>query len=170
MNIWIIGDLHFGHKNICKYRSQFSSPEEHEEHIIENWNDTIKKDSDHVYCLGDAAFTFEGLAKFKRMRGQKYLIRGNHDTLPTNAYLTFFKAVYGLHEYKHCWLSHAPIHPQELRGRINLHGHVHHNTIMDLSGQDPDPRYINTCPENIGYAPVPFRSLVPPRKKNAGDS
>ena len=43
-------------------------------------------------------------------------------------------------------MSHAPIHPNELRGRFNLHGHVHQNSIT-LPDGSLDDRYINCCVE-----------------------
>lgn len=171
MNTWIMGDMHFGHRNICKFRPEFATPEEHEEHFIETWNKTITKGGDRIFVLGDAAFTLEGLHKFKRLNGRKILIRGNHDELPTQMYLAYFEEVYGIIKYKGAWLSHAPIHPDELRGCVNIHGHVHSATIhrevweRDDDGspwmrREPDPNYINACPENIGYAPVLFKDLT----------
>jgi calcineurin-like phosphoesterase family protein len=170
MNTYIMGDMHFGHRNICKFRTEFATMEEHEEHFIETWNKRITKGGDRIFVLGDAAFTIEGLMKFSRLNGRKILVRGNHDTLPTQMYLAFFEEVYGIIGYKGAWLTHAPIHPDELRGRINMHGHVHNATIQrtvyERDGKaihqytEPDPRYINTCPENIGYAPVPFQDLM----------
>ncbi len=50
-------------------------------------------------------------------------------------------------KYKNFWLSHAPVHPGELSGKKNLHGHTH----FELMG---DPRYINVCVE---YAKSPVR-------------
>lgn len=158
METWIIGDLHFGHKTIHKFRTQFTSELEHREFIVQQWNSTIKKGGDRIFVLGDAAFTIEGLDTFKRMQGRKILIRGNHDLLPTNAYLAYFEEVHGIIKYKGTWISHAPIHPDELRGKINIHGHVHNNSIK--LNETLDPRYINACPEIIGFAPVTFRSLV----------
>ena len=156
MDTWIIGDLHFGHKNITRFRTQFATMEEHEEFIMDNWS--VKNGGDKIFFMGDAAFTWEGLRKISKLRGQKILIRGNHDTLSTNMYLAVFKEVYGLFKYKAYWMSHAPIHPAELRGLMNIHGHVHSETI-------PDPRYINVCPEVIGYAPVRFQELIENHKK-----
>lgn len=167
---YIIGDLHFGHANITeKFRTQFTSMEEHENYIIQQWNSVIKKGGDRVFVLGDAAFSWPGLHKFKLLQGKKFLVRGNHDELPTQAYLCYFEEVYGLVKYKNAWLSHAPMHPDELRGLYNVHGHVHDATIFGhfpcgdfpFSKHAPDRRYINTCPEIIGYAPRLFRDLVP---------
>ena len=92
--------------------------------------------------LGDAAFTMEAIDLFKDLPGRKFLVRGNHDLCDTAAYLKVFAEVYGLLKYKKFWLSHAPIHPDELRGKVNLHGHVHYSSV-------PDGRYFNCCVENL---------------------
>ena len=61
---WIISDTHFGHKNILEFEPCRLNPmridgydaHEHEEWIIENWNNTVKP-GDTVLHLGDFAFT-----------------------------------------------------------------------------------------------------------------
>lgn len=58
-----------------------------------------------------------------------------------------YDAVYSLFKYKDFWLSHCPLHPNELRGKKNIHGHVHFQSI-------PDSRYFNTSLENINYTPI----------------
>jgi calcineurin-like phosphoesterase family protein len=60
--------------------------------------------------------------------------------------------VAGIIKYKGFWLSHAPIHPEELRGKPNIHGHVHTNTLNDS-------RYFNASLENIGYKPVSIEEV-----------
>ncbi len=152
-NKYVISDLHFGHKNVHKFRTQFESEADHRSHIIERWNDTVLKGGDTVYVLGDAAFTLDGLESFGKMKGKKILVRGNHDDLSIHHYLAYFDEVYGIIKYKRAWLSHAPVHPQELRGLWNVHGHVHFKTI-------PDSRYINVSPEEIGYAPILLPDLI----------
>ena len=68
-------------------------------------------------------------------------------------YVGKFNRVGALFKYKEFWLSHAPIHPAELRGRKNVHGHVHNKTIID-------PNYFNLSVENcLGSAPVDLRKL-----------
>lgn len=141
MSVWFCSDLHFGHKNIQKFRSFISSEEENRKLISAWWTDLVTK-KDDVYVLGDACFTTETIDTFKTLPGRKFLIRGNHDCLQTSKYLQYFDEVYGLLKYKEFWLSHAPIHPDELRGKINLHGHVHYQTLTDK-------RYFNCCVENI---------------------
>lgn len=140
--VWFCSDLHFGHKNIQKFRHHIVDEEDNTKSIKTDWKDVVGK-QDHVYVLGDACFTMERLKDLKELPGEKkFLIRGNHDMLDTSAYLKVFDQVYGLFKYREFWLSHAPIHPNELRGRVNLHGHVHYQSV-------DDKRYFNCCVENI---------------------
>lgn len=157
-NVWFTSDLHFGHNNIQKFRLEVASEEDNRNRILQDWRDCVTK-RDDVYVLGDAAFTMESVQEFGKLPGRKYLVRGNHDELNTQVYLKYFTAVYGLKKYKEFWLSHAPIHPAELRGKINLHGHVHYQSIhKDVAvdtGIGPmtesalDTRYFNLCVENL---------------------
>lgn len=149
-NTWFCSDLHFGHNNIGKMRNGVNSEEENRKRIIEDWKKVVKR-SDVVFVLGDASFKKEQLEEFKHLNGRKMLVRGNHDQCRTKDYLEYFEDVYGILKYKEFWLSHAPIHPDELRGKINLHGHVHNATVDDL-------RYFNCCPENLW--PIHGSSLI----------
>ena len=153
-NVWFTSDLHFGHKNINKFRLEVSSEEDNRKRICEDWEDLVTK-RDDIYVLGDAAFTWDTAQEFARLPGRKYLVRGNHDELSIREYLKYFTEVYGLKKYKGFWLSHAPIHPDELRGKVNLHGHVHYQSIRknfspiyDIK-QELDTRYFNMCVENL---------------------
>lgn len=139
-NVWFCSDLHFGHKNIGKFR-RVVSEEENRERICKDWESVVTK-RDTVYVLGDACFTMDTVDVFRSLPGEKVLIRGNHDRLDTQVYLKYFKSVEGILRYKEFWLTHAPIHPNELRGKVNIHGHVHYATI-------PDVRYLNVCPEQL---------------------
>ena len=160
-NIWFCSDLHFGHKNIQRYRKDVKDECDNRQRIKDDWNEVVGK-RDVVYVLGDAAFSMETISDFGELAGLKFLIRGNHDELNTSVYLKYFKEVYGIIKYKEFWLSHAPIHPDELRGRRNLHGHVHyHNVQQEMKGfpqQQDDPNYFNCCPENLW--PTVNRALI----------
>jgi len=160
-NVWFCSDLHFGHKNISKFRKEVESEVHNRWRITDDWYNTVTK-RDIVFVLGDAAFTMDTVSDFGLLPGKKFLIRGNHDTLNTSVYLKYFTEVYGLIKYKEFWLSHAPIHPDELRGRRNLHGHVHYNNVQTEMKHFPqlqdDSRYFNCCPENLW--PTVGRSLI----------
>lgn len=75
-------DLHLGHENIIAHCSRpFSDAEEMDRTIITNWNSIIK-DNDDVYILGDIAFKLtdhDSIPKIKSLKGRKHLIVGNHD-------------------------------------------------------------------------------------------
>jgi calcineurin-like phosphoesterase family protein len=105
---------------------------------------------DVIFKQGDWENTLDELSE---LPGDKILVRGNHDDF-FSAWdlLPIFQDVHGLLKYKGHWLSHAPIHPDELRGAKNLHGHVHGNSLKDN-------RYYNCCIENVGYAPKCFQEI-----------
>lgn len=153
--------MHFGHKNIKKFEPTLRSGEDHLENmeiIIDNWNRVVTK-RDIVYVLGDVAFTNNGYDSLGRLKGEKRMIRGNHDNyFTTEQWLKYFTTIEGLVRYKGYWLSHAPVHPNELRGRKSIHGHVHSSSIR-LENGEYDERYINVCCEPLGETPVPFDKI-----------
>lgn len=154
--VYFISDLHLGHKNILKFAGEYrrgATVEEHDEWLVNQWNAIVHK-NDLVYVLGDVAFTLDSLRNIGRMRGQKILIMGNHDKYPLEEYLKYFRTIRpSPFPYKKFWLSHCPIHPAELRGRMNVHGHVHHNTL-------PDKRYINVSVEPLCGLPMSLEELI----------
>jgi len=154
--VFYTSDWHLGHKGISdKFRTQFESDQHHNESIIENYNKVILK-RDTVFFLGDICFDKASLDLIRALPGHKRLILGNHE----NQYGKFrsvelwdvFEKVHGLHTRKHVWLSHAPIHPEELRDKPNIHGHVHEKTLQDW-------RYANVSLENCNYYPVDFQDI-----------
>jgi len=81
MNVYFTADLHLGHNNVRGYCNRpFSTVEEMDEALIENWNKAIKGNA-QVYVLGDFAFgNGDKVAGYiKRLKGQITFIRGNHD-------------------------------------------------------------------------------------------
>lgn len=159
---WIISDLHFGHENILKFSGSLrggTNSKEHDEWLLDQINSVLKK-GDLLYILGDVALTEDALKLVKQIKaGNRILIRGNHDIYATKQYLEYFQQVYGLLSYKGTfWLSHAPIHPQELRGRYNISGHIHQNSIL-LPNGELDKRYINACVETTYGVPQSLDDL-----------
>ncbi len=156
MGVFLISDLHFGHKNIMGFAGKYRHGEDFLENMhktVELWNLAVSK-RDKVYVLGDVCFDEFFLGALHEMNGAKVLIRGNHDDrIKTETWLKYFDSVEGMVRYKGYWLTHAPIHPAELRGKKNIHGHVHQNSILNAY-HECDPRYINVCIENTGGAPI----------------
>ena len=177
-NLWFIGDLHWGHKSVTKWRP-FSTEEEHRNTLLTNLLSVVRK-RDTLWILGDSVFSWAPEVKdtFMELRGTCDNIRltiGNHcgeHMSPTDRreFLGLFDDIYGLHKKYGCWLSHGPIHPAELRGKWCVHGHVHQNTVqvdipvysMDHWVQDntiDDPRYFNMSVENHNYFPRDLKWL-----------
>jgi calcineurin-like phosphoesterase family protein len=151
-----MSDLHLGHDNAYIWREGFSSPEDHHNTIYDNLASELRK-SDTLYLLGDVCFTKGWLQKVASLKCRhKMLVVGNHDTergiTMQDLCLTYDKVV-ALTTHRNYWLSHAPIHPREMRGRIaNIHGHTHANCI--------EGSYINACAEQTEYKPITFEGLV----------
>lgn len=153
-NVFFIGDPHLGHRNIVKFRKYlgFATEPEHREWIMDNWQSVVGN-RDKVFVMGDAAFGEDALKEFAKLNGNKVLIRGNHDDGWTaREALTYFQDIHGMLKYKKFWLTHCPIHPNELWGKVNIHGHVHKNSVND-------PRYFNVSVENINGTPITFQEI-----------
>lgn len=173
---WFSSDWHEGHKNIGKFRripQEFLDMAEGDaimaNHLwLYSWASAYIHKRDTVYCLGDAAFTQNGIDRIADYPGRKVLYGGNHDDLAAEDYLRAFEIVRGCEKRRGFWLSHFPLHPVELRGKFCVHGHVHYETIDDW-------RYINVCCDNlqeqIGQPFINLRSLektMRHRRENGG--
>lgn len=132
MSTFFIGCLHFGHEAMARWRG-FNSSKEHDELIIDNWNETITK-KDLVFILGDV--TMENpdyYCYLDELNGRKQVVLGNHDLgkyVPE--LLEYVESVSGMVDYKGFALTHCPIHPNELQfyPNGNIHAHIHHiNTV-----------------------------------------
>ena len=157
-NVWLTSDTHFGHNNIIKYCNRpFSSVEEMDETLIQNWNKVVKP-GDLVYHLGDVTM---GVSHSRldwimnRLHGSKRLIVGNHDDIPYLSSGGWFQKVMMWRPWNDGKLlfSHVPLHESSLMGgRINIHGHIH---------DKPSPKgpYKCVCVEQTNYTPVSIEDL-----------
>jgi calcineurin-like phosphoesterase family protein len=167
-NVWFISDTHFNHHKIILLESarasEFDSIEEHDETLVERWNEVVRP-NDVVWHLGDVAmWDKESLGVVARLAGIKRLLLGNHDNLKPQAYIDAgFQRVYAGVEKYGAWLSHIPIHPMSVeRYGVNIHGHTHTQratVLADAMDGDylesvTDRRYICVSAEQIGYQPV----------------
>lgn len=170
-NIWITSDTHFNHEKIISWTTKdrksvrpFSSVEEMDETLIENWNKNVKQ-GDIIYHLGDVVFgqKEEWLSKnMPRLNGKKRLVFGNHDDP---------KHFVGKGHFSKCslWrvfsefniiLTHVPVHEMTVKedraksGRpmLNVHGHIHANEAYS--------KYHHcVCVEQTNFAPVNIEDL-----------
>ncbi len=160
MAVYVISDTHFGHSNILRYREGFNSIEEHDQIITDNILSVCGK-RDSLYILGDVCIykdAFGYLETIAKNVEFLHICLGNHDFerkgSPTlEDYMSICKSVFGMKAYKNAWLTHAPLHPNELRGKMNVHGHVHANSV-------DDKRYFNASCENVRYKPVNLAEVL----------
>lgn len=153
---FFISDTHFGHEKIISFESvfrPFSTIQEHDEELVYRWNSTVGP-NDKVFCLGDFAFGKEALQIAGRLNGDKRLVMGNHDIMPTQEYTKYFTKLYGAFKYNKLLLTHIPVLPDEPgRWKANVHGHLHSRVIANRW-------YINVSCEQINLTPVPYEYLV----------
>lgn len=167
---WFMGDLHLGHNNIITFKDNdgarirpFDSIEEHDETLINNFNNLVKT-TDSVYFLGDLVINRRHLPMMSRFNGKKKLVKGNHDIFKLKDYLPYFDDILSYRIYPEHGLifSHIPVHPCQLERRFkaNPHGHTHANDVTGDAGNSVDIRYINLCPEKTGFKPVHLDQVI----------
>lgn len=179
-DIWLISDTHFFHENILKFKdsdgelirgSRFSSVEEMNECMLDNWNSVVKP-GDKVYHLGDVMMgAKEDFLKFwPKLHGSKRLIVGNHDDIKWMAQKELFAKIQMWRMFPELGLllTHVPVHQQSLfrfpskdkpeewndepEYLLNVHGHIHQNP-------SPPGPYRCVCVEQINYTPINIEEL-----------
>jgi Predicted phosphoesterase or phosphohydrolase len=154
MNTVCWSDLHLDHAKAAKVRG-FASLKEYQEKVMDAWVKHVTPRTT-IILGGDAALYYEGLALIKKLPGKKILILGNHDIERDNDIrdvLEVYDRVEGLWKHrKGFWFAHAPLHPSQLRGRRQIHGHTHDEIIKD-------ERYINVCWDLLQDGPVDLEAI-----------
>lgn len=161
MKRFVISDNHFWHFNIIKLCDRpFSSTEEMNETMIENWNSVVSNE-DVVYNLGDFAYgkgSREHIAETRaRLNGKIILILGNHDRQTKTWYQRAgFEEVISdefivCPRANHVILSHRKEEVKEYW--LNIHGHSH------TKGHNDRNHYCVSV-ENINYTPVDLDELI----------
>lgn len=135
--IYFTADLHLGHSNILKYdKRPFELVEEHDETIIENWNNRVKPEDD-VYILGDISWHFipKTVEIYNALKGKKHLITGNHDEkyIKSGQLRDAFVEITGYKEINvdnsFLVLCHYPIpcFNRHFKNAYHFYGHVHNS-------------------------------------------
>lgn len=154
MTTFFTADTHFGHKGVLAMSGRpFASIEEHDEFLVQAWNGVVGP-RDEVWHLGDFAMgaTPERCAQiFRRLRGRKCFVRGNHDKTKVTSlpWHEQHDLVSRKIEGTRVIACHYPMRawPGAWRGSIHLFGHTH--------GMLPDTS--QSCDVGVdrwGYAPV----------------
>lgn len=161
--VWVISDTHWGHKNILKYRPEFNSLVEHNELILDNLLSAVSK-RDTLWMLGDMFFDMDSVSYARIIRqyvGNIHWVLGNHDSDNNNRqevireilYEDLVDKVHGIAKCGRVWMTHAPMHPAELRDKPNIHGHMHKDKL-------DDKRYFNANVDVNDYKPVAFQEIM----------
>lgn len=162
--VFFTSDTHFFHKNIIKYCNRpFSSVEEMNEGLIENWNNTVS-DTDIVYCLGDVVLgrPSHWEAIIPRLNGRIRLILGNHD-LQYNYHKKIFEQQFesvSLMEYiiidkQPIYLCHFPL-VDVPKNALCLCGHVHSSSDHKF---DLGDNVYDVGVDNNNYTPISFEQI-----------
>ena len=79
--LFFTADVHLGHEKIIQHDGRpFSTVQEMDEALIDNWNSVVGED-DRIWCLGDLVFRSQApfMYYLSRLNGKIHFIRGNHD-------------------------------------------------------------------------------------------
>lgn len=190
---YYVSDLHFGCQN--KYENRTL---QHDQLIKANWNNVVHN-NDNVYILGDIGK--EGSNKdneylceiISTLKGNKYLVQGNHEQLKDNRLRQLFVEIVPYKEITDNYnglnhnlvLSHYPIlmWKNQHKGWVHLYGHVHLSDEWDIYKQSLE--YLNNyfkdktlkgytdCPPAIAYnvgAMVDYMDYTPRTLKEIIDA
>lgn len=156
-DIWVISDNHFGHHNIIRYCDRpFDSVDHMNEIMIQNWNSVVK-DGDIVYNLGDIYIGGSGQV-LHRLKGRKRLILGNHDNGKDQYLQRHFQKidVWRMFPEFGLVLTHVPIHMGEdesiRKYELCVHGHIHQHNLKSN-------KHRNVSVEQINYTPIHIEEL-----------
>jgi len=173
MKNFYTADCHFDHNNVIKLSERpFSSREEMEEKLIDNWNSVVTQ-RDHVYHLGDFAFHVNTFIRLiPKLNGFIHFIKGNHDKRPLrklqNKLIENPKIVRNIKIYEDSIvnftdgtqklvLCHYPMYEWEgsFRNTIHFHGHSHGN--IGTSFKD---KVYDVGVDSLGYFPRTLEEIV----------
>lgn len=140
-NCWFTSDLHLNHSNIIKFCNRpFTSVEEMNKTIINNWNNVVNK-NDTVFLLGDIVFGGYDIWNYfmEKLNGLKILIAGNHDKSITiskfhrvDQILNIIVKDPEIKGGQRITLCHYPMYSwyQSHRGAWQLYGHLHNGRVQ----------------------------------------
>ena len=164
-------DSHFGHQLMIAKREQpdgsverlrlFDTIEEHDEHLIQNWNRVTAK-TDTVYFLGDFSYPRVAIERrrkiFDRLKGKKIVLPGNHDDEDTLA-LPWDGILQGPIHFRDgngqvVICMHWPLAEWDgwHSGAVHLHGHTHGNRVSSR-------RRFDVGVDNAGSYPITWSEI-----------
>ena len=173
--IYFTADNHFCHGNIIgSCQRPFNNMHKMNKVMIERWNSCVNA-NDEVYILGD--FQYRGTGKeaneiLSRLKGRKYLIKGNHEHYLTDQFFRpeafeWIKDYFVLkYEGMEFILFHFPMlswHKSHY-GSIHLYGHVHNSALLYPEFGEKvkllGPKAINVGVDVHDFYPVSIKKII----------
>jgi len=175
-NYYLIGDIHFCHKNITNLVNR---PSNWKEKIIENWKNTVR-DSDTVILVGDVCFSVKNYKPcaeiINNLPGKKILIYGNHDRwmkgrifrveydfILSNLFVKINRSNTSINVF----IQHYPPTERDIMSLREKHGRYVHLFIHSHSHDTKPFIYtingtpvVNVSVEATNYKVVSFRSVI----------
>lgn len=174
--IYYISDIHLDDQKIFdKCSRPFSGLKEYKEEIISRWNGKVKND-DTIYVLGDIVedTSVDSIETFRRLKGVKHFIIGNHDLQLLDAIkesrifetIDFMRLIDD--EGRKVCICHYPVMDwmEFNRKGIHVYGHVHNKTAKNGKAYAEIKQYYLDKPAyNCGvdvtnYEPVTLDEMI----------
>lgn len=161
--VLFIGDCHFFHTRAIQMCSRpYSSVEEMNEKLIQNWNNKVKKEY-QVFVVGD--FAFAGKEQIiqigQRLNGRKTLIWGNHESASIKTYYEAgfeFISKYPIIFENKILITHIPFFNTSIGDFKQIFAHLHGNFNKTLY-----PNYQKgfcVSVEEINYTPISYDEII----------
>ncbi len=171
---YYISDNHFGDERVMRLANRpFSSVEEMNETMIYLWNQRVGAD-DEIYIVGDFALDERTAIKIlPRLNGQKYLLKGNHDSGLSNRALKYFQSVNDIKTIRDndisVTLCHYPLlsYENSVYNGYHVFGHIHNNPMDIATSIIPHlSRHLHCGADVIGFEPRTLDELIKIKEKN----
>lgn len=172
MSILYIADWHYGHANILHFDNRpFKTCDDMNQALVDRWNAVVQPD-DTVYVLGDMFWCkgSEAVEVLKQLKGQKHLIKGNHDRCHDTGFRKCFTSIKERDEVedngRHVIVDHfpSPYFQNHFYGWYHLYGHVHTSFEHNMALHDRylmEQLYGKPCQMyNVG-AMLPYMDYTP---------
>ncbi len=173
--IFFTSDNHFGHEFLAK-KHGFETVEEFNQYQIEQWNSVVDN-GDRVYHLGDFIWNkVDPEPILKQLKGEKYLILGNHDRIGKHNEKIFLKYVHWIKDVfmlkikngdnipsTKIWLSHYRHENWDSmhHGSFHFFGHEHAgNACAHYTPRTDIVRRFDVGAEGNNFKPYSFEEIV----------
>ena len=184
--IYYISDTHFKDQAIFdKCKRPFKSLQNMEETIINNWNKKVN-DDDIVYVLGDLVKDDDvsAIQIFKKLKGHKHLIVGNHDhqLLEDIKASSLFETIKFIdlildNNRKVC-ICHYPLMDwmEFNRQGILIYGHIHNKTAKNGNAYKLIKEFYRNLPayncgvDVCGFEPRTLNELIELKEANKDEA